>query len=70
MKIDQGIEEILKFKPRKFCNKNGLRWIDAKNANRFHIETLIEKKGNLDVFLMKIDQGIEESWNLSKETLQ
>ena len=30
-------------------------------AYRFQIETIIEKKGNSDVFLMKIDQGIEES---------
>ena len=31
-----------------------------KYAFRFQIETRIEKKGNSDVFLMKIDQGIEE----------
>ena len=29
-------------------------------ASRFQIETLTEKKGNSDVFLLKIDQGIEE----------
>ena len=33
---------------------------DLTYAYRFQIERLIEKKGNSDVFLMKIDQGIEE----------
>ena len=29
-------------------------------AYRFQIETLLEKKGNSDVFLLQIDRGIEE----------
>ena len=33
---------------------------DERPTGVFQIETLIEKKGNLDVFLMKIDQGIED----------
>ena len=42
-------------------------------ASRFQIESLIEKKGNSDVFLMKIDLGIEEvlkvkSRNIAKRT--
>ena len=29
-------------------------------ASKFQIETIIEKNGNSDVFLLKFDQGIEE----------
>ena len=62
LKIDQRNEEILKIKPRKIaCNKNGLWWwTNATYSSRFQIETIIEKKGNSDVFLLKIDQGIVE----------
>ena len=55
LKIDQGIEETLKIKPRNIAIRT-----NATYASRFQIETIIEKKGNSDVFLMKIDQGIEE----------
>ena len=59
MKIDQGIEEILKIKPRNIAIRMdmvNLCYISFQVPNR---DTYGEK-GNSDVFFMKIDQGIEE----------
>ena len=47
-KIDQGIEEILKTKPKNIAIRNN--YGELTLHSRFQIESIIEKKGNSDVF--------------------
>ena len=63
MKIDQGIEEILKIKPRNIAIRT-----NATYASRFQIETIIEKKA-IQMYFPKIDQGIEEILKLSQKNI-
>ena len=63
MKIDQGIEEILKIKPRNIAIRT-----NATYASRFQIEKIIENNA-IQMYFLKIDQGIEEILKIKQRNI-